>query len=96
MTGSDAIDLAAARSELEALRERVIAAAEQVGLSTVEFARDLRDPTTAHEIERNCVAAVTEGVFGTPTLRIEEKLFWGNDRLPLARHYLQTVHEGHR
>ncbi len=29
MTGSDAIDLAAARSELEALRERVIAAAEQ-------------------------------------------------------------------
>jgi DnaK suppressor protein len=29
LTGSDAIDLAAARSELEALRERVIAAAEQ-------------------------------------------------------------------
>ena len=29
MAGSDAIDLAAARSELEALREQVIAAAEQ-------------------------------------------------------------------
>ena len=34
MTGSDAIDLAAARSELEALRERVVAAAEQGAAAT--------------------------------------------------------------
>lgn len=69
----------------------VIAAAEQVGLSTAEFTSDLRDPATAREIERNCVEAVTAGVFGTPTLRIEDRLFWGNDRLPLARHYLRVI-----
>jgi 2-hydroxychromene-2-carboxylate isomerase len=72
----------------------VIAAAAQVGLSTAEFTDDLRDPATASEIERNCLNAVADGVFGTPTLRIEDRLFWGNDRLPLVRHHLQRIRGG--
>ncbi|MBK1660565.1 2-hydroxychromene-2-carboxylate isomerase [Paracraurococcus ruber] len=33
-------------------------------------------------------AAVAAGVFGVPTLRIAEELFWGVDALPMAEAYL--------
>ncbi|MCZ6458280.1 MAG: DsbA family protein, partial [Gammaproteobacteria bacterium] len=51
----------------------------------------LRDPASAAEIEANCQKAVAEGVFGTPTLLIDDELFWGNDRLPLVRHHLRKM-----
>ena len=32
--------------------------------------------------------AIAEGVFGVPTFAVEDQLFWGNDRLPLLKEYL--------
>ena len=66
----------------------VIGVAEQLGMNTAEFTELLRDPASVAEIEANCQKAVAEGVFGTPTLLIDDELFWGNDRLPLVRHHL--------
>lgn len=39
----------------------------------------------------NSQSAVANGVFGTPTLLIDDELFWGNDRLGFARHYLSKI-----
>lgn len=39
----------------------------------------------------NSQSAVANGVFGTPTLLIDEELFWGKDRLPPARRYLSKI-----
>src|SRR5450830_278579 len=32
--------------------------------------------------------AIAAGVFGVPTLAVDDKLFWGSDALPILRHYL--------
>ena len=69
----------------------MIGVAGELGLSTAEFTERLRDPATAAEIESNCQSAVGKGVFGTPTLLIDNELFWGNDRLPLVRHHISKL-----
>lgn len=48
------------------------------------------------ELERNCATAVAQGVFGTPTVLLDDQLFWGNDRLVLLRSALQTRQAGDR
>ena len=32
--------------------------------------------------------AIERGVFGVPTIFVEDEMFWGNDRFELVRHYL--------
>jgi 2-hydroxychromene-2-carboxylate isomerase len=35
--------------------------------------------------------AIDLGIFGAPTLLVGDKLFWGNDRFELVRHYIQKA-----
>jgi len=35
------------------------------------------------QLRRNTEAAIGAGVFGVPTLAIDQELFWGNDAHPL-------------
>ena len=39
-------------------------------------------------LKSNTQAAITEGVFGVPTFKVDDKLFWGLDALPMLRDYL--------
>jgi len=32
--------------------------------------------------------AIERGVFGVPTIFVDDEMFWGNDRFELVRHYL--------
>ena len=32
--------------------------------------------------------AIERGVFGVPTIFVDDRMFWGNDRFELVRHYL--------
>jgi len=32
--------------------------------------------------------AIQRGVFGVPTMFVDDQMFWGNDRFELVRHYL--------
>jgi 2-hydroxychromene-2-carboxylate isomerase len=32
--------------------------------------------------------AIERGVFGVPTIFVDERMFWGNDRFELVRHFL--------
>ncbi len=57
-------------------------------LDSVQLAKDCADPATQDELEANCRAAFARGAFGTPTLFLDEQLFFGNDRLVLLDHAL--------
>jgi 2-hydroxychromene-2-carboxylate isomerase len=40
------------------------------------------------QLRTNTEAAITAGVFGVPTLRIDGELFWGNDATPMIEDWL--------
>lgn len=61
----------------DALREP----AAQLGIDDVASA--IADPAVKEQLRRNTEAAIGAGVFGVPTLAIDEELFWGNDAHPL-------------
>lgn len=61
----------------DALREP----AAQLGIEDVASA--IADPAVKEQLRRNTEAAISAGVFGVPTLAIDDELFWGNDAHPL-------------
>ncbi len=61
----------------EALREP----GAQLGIADVAAA--IADPAVKEQLRRNTEAAISAGVFGVPTLAIDQELFWGNDAHPL-------------
>ena len=42
------------------------------------------------QLKANTEAALTLGVFGVPTLQVDDKLFWGFDALPMLTAYLNN------
>lgn len=40
-------------------------------------------------LRTNTEAAIARGVFGVPTVAVDDKLFWGQDALPMLRAYLE-------
>jgi 2-hydroxychromene-2-carboxylate isomerase len=51
-----------------------------------------RDPAADEvkaELKANTDEAITRGLFGVPTLAVDDKLFWGMDALPMLRAYLE-------
>ncbi len=49
----------------------------------------LTAPEVKHELREATELATRKGVFGVPTLLIEEQLFWGNDAVDFAAAYLR-------
>lgn len=41
-------------------------------------------------LRANCAEAIERGVFGVPTVVVDDKLFWGLDALPMLRDYLNA------
>jgi len=39
-------------------------------------------------LDRDTKEAIERGVFGVPTICVDDRMFWGNDRFELVRHYL--------
>lgn len=66
-----------AADSAEALREP----AARLGIDDVASA--IADPAVKEQLRRNTEAAIAAGVFGVPTLAIDDELFWGNDAHPL-------------
>ncbi len=69
----------------QAVAERVAA---DYALDMRAFRAACDDPVTEQILEDNCVEAVARGAFGTPSLFVDDELFWGNDRLLLVAHRL--------
>lgn len=58
----------------------------KLGVDNVDNATN--DPVVKTQLRTNTDAAVAAGVFGVPTLRIDETLFWGNDATPMIEDWL--------
>ena len=52
-------------------------------------ARSIHDPAVKQSLIDATQAAIERGVFGVPTFAVHERLFWGQDSLPMLRQYLQ-------
>jgi 2-hydroxychromene-2-carboxylate isomerase len=60
--------------------------ARQLELADAE--RAVSDPGVKQQLRANTDWAISRGVFGVPTLVIDEELFWGHDALGMALDYL--------
>jgi 2-hydroxychromene-2-carboxylate isomerase len=71
--GADAADPA----RLQALHEQLAPA------------RDPASDEVKNELKQATADAVATGLFGVPTIAVDDKLFWGLDALPMLRAWLQ-------
>lgn len=51
--------------------------------------RSITDPEVKQSLIDATQAAIGHGVFGVPTFAVRDRLFWGQDALPMLRQYLQ-------
>jgi 2-hydroxychromene-2-carboxylate isomerase len=70
-----------ARGHDLAIPEHVLQAAEQVGLDPRVVDEATRDPEIKLALRAATDAAHEVGVFGVPTIAIDDELFWGDNRL---------------
>ena len=52
-------------------------------------ARDVASAEVKQTLQAHTQEAIAAGVFGVPTFAVDDKLFWGQDALPMLRAYLQ-------
>jgi 2-hydroxychromene-2-carboxylate isomerase len=69
--------------------EECLRRAEAVGLSGEAFARELASPGPERRLAETAAEAHSAGAFGVPTFVVDDRMFWGNDRLVLVRHFLK-------
>lgn len=75
------------RDGLDVTDPKVLAdLARQLGLADAE--RAVSDPRVKQQLHDNTDWAISRGVFGVPTLVIDEELFWGHDAFDMALDYL--------
>ncbi len=61
----------------------------RLGLDAAAFRRDLDSPETRARHEALLDEAERRGAFGVPTFFLADRMFWGNDRLPLLEAVLR-------
>jgi 2-hydroxychromene-2-carboxylate isomerase len=70
--------------------QECIVRAEACGIDAVDFQVALRSPETLTQLDRTIDSAIRAGGFGVPTFIVDGEIFWGNDRLVLLQHYLDS------
>ncbi len=61
--------------------DAVCALAEEIGMDGAALRAALDDPAVKDRLRQETAAAVSAGVWGTPTFKVDDQLFWGSDRL---------------
>ena len=62
----------------------VLAAAAEAGMDPDEVAAHIGDVDVKQAVTQATEDAIELGVFGVPTVQVDDKLFWGDDRLSEA------------
>jgi 2-hydroxychromene-2-carboxylate isomerase len=73
------------------IRAHVLDAAGQSGLSRADTERAIGDPRTKQKLRNATDAAFEAGIFGVPTIAIDDEMFWGDDRLVDAASHLASL-----
>lgn len=61
--------------------------ADAIGLRGTELLQQAQHPTIKEQLKHNTATAVAHGIFGVPTFRVDQELFWGHDRIALLTEY---------
>lgn len=64
---------------------------DEAGLDGKALVDATQQQAIKDELKRNTDEAMARGVFGTPTIFINGKMFWGHDRLDVVEHYLKRA-----
>jgi 2-hydroxychromene-2-carboxylate isomerase len=64
-----------------AVPEAVLEAGRRTGIDTHELQRALADPVIKDALRNTTDEVLALGVFGVPTIAVNEQLYWGDDRL---------------
>lgn len=62
--------------------------ASRTGLDRVAFGAALANPAIRTRVSADARKCAEKGVFGVPSFLVDDRMFWGNDRLVLLSHYL--------
>jgi len=58
----------------------LVSVLESAGIDGESLAREINKPSIKEQLKHNTDKAIQLGVFGIPTMIIDEQLFWGNDQ----------------
>lgn len=61
------------------------------GLAADDLAAAIDSPEIAAAYERENEAAQARGVFGVPIFRVDDQIYWGNDRIEFLEEYLDAA-----
>jgi 2-hydroxychromene-2-carboxylate isomerase len=64
--------------------------ATRQGIDRARFGAALVDPAMRSKVSDDARDSVRRGAFGVPTFLVDDRVFWGNDRLVLLEHYLMN------
>jgi 2-hydroxychromene-2-carboxylate isomerase len=64
--------------------KEVAAALTAAGLDARQFGQRIQDQDVKDRLKSTTEDAVGRGVFGAPTMFVDDKMFFGNDRLPFV------------
>jgi 2-hydroxychromene-2-carboxylate isomerase len=64
--------------------KEVAAVLTSAGLDAQKFGQRIQDQDVKDRLKETTDGAVARGVFGAPTMFVEDKMFFGNDRLPFV------------
>jgi 2-hydroxychromene-2-carboxylate isomerase len=56
----------------------------ELGINAKIFLADLTDPVIKDDLKKRTSEALSKGIFGLPSFVINNKIFWGQDRLEFA------------
>lgn len=66
----------------------VAALGEEIGADPTAILGYLETPEAKARLKRETEGAIAAGVWGTPTFKVGDQLFWGCDRLPMLEDWL--------
>lgn len=70
----------------------LVSFARECGCDGEQFETALNDPATAQHLHTTTRDAHDRGAFGVPAFFVDDRMYWGNDRIELLRHYLAQPH----
>jgi len=69
--------------------EVVHALLQGAGIDAAEALAEAQSEALAERLDADTRAAIDRGVFGVPTLFVGDRMFFGNDRFELVRHFIE-------
>ena len=73
------------KNDLDISNEKIlIKLLEKCKIDINNFFKGVKDPRIKSELKRITMNAHDKGIFGTPTFVVNDKIFWGQDRLVFA------------